>query len=144
MFQKERITRKVFRYDINAETWKTNSRFQLNPAFGISHFEFWISHTFPIYFLLDIFRIGKSYHSQGAGWVAVFTWSLMKIEFNHRNFRMELVGVTLVTLLLKLTLNFQLSRGNSSVSWPRSLFKLCFHFYHHHYCIIIGIRSRCC
>jgi hypothetical protein len=29
---------------------------------------------------------------------------------------MELVGVTLVTLLLKLTLNFQLSRGNSSVA----------------------------
>ena len=79
MFQKERITRKVFRYDINAETWKTNSRFhQLNPAFGISHFEFWMYHTFPIYFLLDIYRIGKSYHSsQGRGReVAVFTGDL--------------------------------------------------------------------
>ena len=50
----------------------------LNPAFGISHFEFWMYHTFPIYFLLDIYRIGKSYHSsQGRGReVAVFTGDL--------------------------------------------------------------------
>ena len=46
----------------------------------------------------------------------------------------------LVTLLLKLTLDFKLSRGNSSVT---SSSINSFHFERHHdHCIIIGVRSK--
>ena len=104
LFQKERITRKVFRYDINAETWKTNSRFhQLNPAFGISHFEFWISHFSNIFSSRHFTGLEKLITAVGGGrWqYSPVTWALMKIEFNLlSNFARELVGVTLVTLLL--------------------------------------------
>ena len=73
--EKERITRKLFRYDINAETWKTNSKYQLKPAFQISHFEFWISH-FSNIFSARHFQDWKKL-SQAGGGVAVFTGDLV-------------------------------------------------------------------
>ena len=74
--EKERITWKLFRYDINAETWKTNSKFQLNPAFRISHFEFWISH-FSNIFSSRHFQDWKKLSQAWGRRVAVFTGDLV-------------------------------------------------------------------
>ena len=102
---------------------------QIPAKSSFSKFTFWILNiTLFQYISSRHFRDWKKLSQSGGGgqYSLRATSSLMKIEFNHSQLSGELVGVTPVILLLKLTLDFKLSQSKSSMSYgPRSLFTLC-------------------